>query len=85
MNSNSINNHLDDIFGDEITNGVEQKEHQNILRQYKEKFGHTIPMYLLPEEASLDGIYEKVKQCIESGKDNILELFGVEIDEDFLY
>lgn len=85
MNSNNNNYFLDDIFGDEITTGVEQKEHQNILRQYKEKFGHTIPMYLLPEEASLDEIYEKAKQCIESGKDNILELFGVEVDEDSLY
>lgn len=77
---------LDDLF--DFGTETETKEDNNtseMARKYHEKFGHAIPFYLLPETVPESDVFEKVKSCLESGEDNILELFGVKIDDDALY
>lgn len=77
---------LDDLFDSETE--TETKEDNNtseMARRYHEKFGHAIPFYLLPETVSESDVFEKVKICLESGEDNLLELFGVKVDDAALY
>lgn len=77
---------LDDLFDFDMDNDEKENSVKNaIAKSYQEKFGHAIPFYLLPENASEDEIFNMIKRCVESGKDNILELFNVQIDENVLY
>lgn len=78
----SLDNLFD--FGTE-TETIEDNNTFEMARRYHEKFGHAIPFYLLPETVSEADVFEKVKICLESGEDNLLELFGVKVDNDALY
>lgn len=77
---------LDDLFDSGTETEIKEDNNTSeIARRYHETFGHAIPFYLLPETVSEADIFEKVKICLESGQDNLLEMFGVKVDNDVLY
>lgn len=61
------------------------QEYFEFEEQYKALFGHTVPRAMLPDSTSMDNIKEAMKKCIESKKDNLFELLGVKINEEYLY
>lgn len=77
---------LDDLFDIERGNARFEIDYKaELAKRYQEQFGHAIPFYLLPETVSEEVIFEKVKCCLETGKDNLTELFECFIDKDALY
>lgn len=60
-------------------------EYYEIEKQYTKLFGHSVPREMFPDNISLDQIKQAMKQCILSQKDNLFELLGVTINDDYLY
>lgn len=82
MMRDNKNETLDDLFnskGNFIR--MDQSDRVEAARMYQEKLEHTISFYLLLEAVSGEQIFEKVKCCLESEEDNLLQLFEVQIDE----
>ena len=82
MNNNSKWS-LEDLFDD--NNNTEKNEEQVLLEQYINKFGHGLPMELIPDTISNTEIFQKVKVCLESNQDTLLEMLGIEINETDIY
>lgn len=61
------------------------QEYYQIEEQYKEMFGHTVPRAMLPDDITMDSIKIAMKTCIENKKDTLLELLGVELNDEYLY
>ena len=61
------------------------QEYYKIEERYKAMFGHTVPRAMLPDSISMDSIKNAMKTCIETKKDTLLELLGVELNEEYLY
>ena len=61
------------------------QEYYQIEEQYKAIFGHTVPRAMLPDSISMDSIKSAMKTCIENKKDTLLELLGVELNDEYLY
>lgn len=85
--SSDKNETLDDLFDIEIEKSESKIDNNNteLARMYQIQFGHAIPFYLLPETVSEEEIFDKVKYCLEKGKDNLLELFECRVDQDVFY
>lgn len=61
------------------------QEYYQIEEQYKALFGHSVPRAMLPDSITMDSIKTAMKTCIENKKDNLFELLGVKINEEYLY
>lgn len=61
------------------------KEYYEIEKQYIQQFGHSVPREMLPDSISMEQIKQAMKKCILSQKDNLLELLGVTINDEYLY
>ncbi len=61
------------------------QEYYQIEEQYKALFGHSVPRAMLPDSITMDSIKTAIKTCIENKKDNLFELLGVKINEEYLY
>lgn len=75
---------LDDLFLENDT-FKEMTEEQIILEEYINKFGHGLPLELIPDTISEVEIFQKVRTCIENNQDNFLELLGIEVNNADLY
>lgn len=71
-------------FLDTLEPDIEQEYYQ-IEEQYKAMFGHTVPRAMLPDSISMDSIKSAMKTCIDNKKDTLLELLGVELNDEYLY
>lgn len=60
-------------------------EYDKIQEEYFSMFGHNVPRSLLPDAMSDDEIISAMKACIFSKKDNLFEVLGVTISDDYLY
>ena len=60
-------------------------EYYEIEGQYAQLFGHRIPREMLPDSISMEQIKQAMKKCILSQNDNLFELLGVTINNDYLY
>lgn len=67
------------------TKAVIDQEYFELEKQYESKFGYIVPREMLPPSISVDAIKKAMAVCIESGKDNIFDVLGVEINENYLY
>ena len=56
-----------------------------IEKQYIQHFGHSVPREMLPDSISMEQIKQSMKKCILSKTDNLFELLGVTINDDYLY
>ena len=69
-------------------NNTEQerdKEYYEIERQYIQLFSHSVPREMLPDSIYMEQNKQAMNQCILSQKDNLFELLGVTISDDYLY
>lgn len=53
--------------------------------KYREMFGKGVPTECLPSRITEEQIKQAMRECIETGKDNLLDILGVSIDDKVLY
>lgn len=75
-------------YQDRYINTPEPKidnEYYEIEEQYFRQFGHGVPREMLPDSISTEQIKQAMKKCILSKKDNLFELLGIIINDNYLY
>ena len=81
---------LDDLFSTDESRAEAQLEkvvtlNYEIEEQYFRQFGHGVPREMLPDSISTEQIKQAMKKCILSKKDNLFELLGIIINDNYLY
>lgn len=71
-------------FIDEAANSTDE-EYQLIEDRYTELFGHVIPREMMPSSISNEALKLALLRCIDTKRDDLLELLGVETNPDYLY
>lgn len=61
------------------------KEYLELLNKYHEMFGKNVPTECLPSRITDVQIKQAMKECIETGQDNLLDILDVTIDDTVLY
>lgn len=61
------------------------KEYLELLNKYREMFGKTVPTECLPSRITDVQIKQAMRECIETGQDNLLDILDVTIDDTVLY
>lgn len=61
------------------------KEYLELLNKYREMFGKTVPTECLPSRITDVQIKQAMRECIETGQDNLLDILGVTIDDKVIY
>ena len=54
-------------------------------KQYTQLFGHAVPREMIPPAVTVEMLERAMKTCVESGKDELLQILGVQTDENNLY
>lgn len=60
-------------------------EYYEIEELYRQMFGHTVPRAMLPDSISMKQIKDAMRKCISIKSDNLFDLLGVELNNDYLY
>lgn len=61
------------------------KEYLDLLSKYREMFGKNVPTECLPSRITDTQIKQAMRECIETGQDNLLDILGITIDDKVLY
>lgn len=61
------------------------KEYLELLNKYREMFGKNVPTEVLPSKITETQIKQAMRECIETGQDNLLGILDVTIDDTVLY
>lgn len=61
------------------------KEYLELLNKYREMFGKGVPTECLPTRITDTQIKQAMRECIETGQDNLLDILGVTIDDKVIY
>lgn len=61
------------------------KEYLTLLSKYRKMFGKTVPTECLPSRITDTQIKQAMRECIETGQDNLLDILGVTIDNTVIY
>ena len=61
------------------------KEYLDLLSKYREMFGKNVPTECLPSRITDTQIKQAMRECIETGQDNLLDILGVTIDDKVFY
>lgn len=61
------------------------KEYLDLLSKYRKMFGKNVPTECLPSRITDTQIKQAMRECIETGEDNLLDILGVTIDDKVLY
>lgn len=61
------------------------KEYLDLLSKYRKMFGKTVPTECLPSRITDTQIKQAMRECIETGQDNLLDILGISIDDKVLY
>jgi len=61
------------------------KEYYELHEKYRELFGKSVPTEVLPSVITDEQIKQAMRECIETGQDNLLDILGVTIDDTVLY
>lgn len=61
------------------------KEYLELLSKYRKMFGKTVPTECLPSRITDVQIKQAMCECIDTGKNNLLDILGVTIDYKVLY
>lgn len=56
-------------------------EYRAAAKAFKEKFGQGVPLAMIPPTTNTFDLIEKIRKCIETGNDTLLEQYGVVIKE----
>ena len=61
------------------------KEYYELHNKYREMFGKGVPTECLPSRITEEQIKQAMRECVETGQDNLLDILGVTIDDKVLY
>lgn len=61
------------------------KEYYELHNKYREMFGKGVPTECLPSRITDTQVKQAMRECIETGQDNLLDILGVTIDDKVLY
>lgn len=61
------------------------KEYYDLHNKYREMFGKSVPTEVLPSRITDTQIKHAMRECIETGTDNLLDILGVTIDDKVIY
>lgn len=61
------------------------KEYLDLLSEYRKMFGKNVPTECLPSRITDTQIKQAMRECIEIGQDNLLDILGVSIDDTVIY
>lgn len=61
------------------------KEYYELHEKYREIFGESVPTEILPSRITDEQIKQAMKQCIDTGKNNLLDILDVTFDNKVLY
>lgn len=56
-------------------------ELKEISKQFRKKFGYSVPMAMIPPTTDNVTLVKYIKECIENNKDDLLEKFGVRVND----
>ena len=56
-------------------------EYKAVAKEYKKIFGYGVPLRMIPPTTDTNDLISKIKDCINSGKDNLLEAYGISLEE----
>lgn len=60
-------------------------EYRAIAKEYKKTFGYGVPLSMIPPTTEMPDLIANIEKCIAEKKDNLLEIYGVEISEGDLF
>lgn len=60
-------------------------EYKEAAKRFKKKFRYGVPLSMIPPVIETPDLIKRINECIESGKDDLLESFGVKIDDGQLF
>lgn len=61
------------------------KEYYELHKKYREMFGESVPTEVLPSRITEEQIKQAMKQCIDTSKNNLLDILNVTFDDKVLY
>lgn len=61
------------------------KEYLELLNEYRGMFGKNVPTECLPSRITDTQIKLAMRECIETGQNNLLDILGVTIDDTVIY
>ena len=61
------------------------KEYLDLLSKYRKMFGKNVPTECLSSRITDVQIKQAMRECIETGQDNLLDILGVTIDDKVIY
>lgn len=56
-------------------------EYKKTARMFREKFGYGVPLNMIPPTTKTDDLIESMERCIASGEDNLLDRYGIKIED----
>lgn len=56
-------------------------EYRAIAKEYKRLFGYGVPLSMIPPTIETSDLISKIKECVCEQNDNLLEKYGVTVDE----
>lgn len=56
-------------------------EYRAIAKEYKKTFGYGVPLSMIPPTTEMPDLVANIEKCIENKSDNLLEIYGVKINE----
>ncbi len=60
-------------------------EYREVAKQFKRKFGYGVPLSMIPPITETSDLINRLKECINNDNDDLLESFGVKVDEGQLF
>ena len=61
------------------------KEYIEWNNKFSLKFGYDVPLAMISPSEKTEDLIENIKNCIETGKDNLQEIYKWKISKDIVY
>lgn len=59
--------------------------YKKLYARFLEAFGEGIPLYVIPEKETIEGLTASVERCIAEGRNMIYEIYNVKTDGSVIY
>lgn len=61
------------------------EEYRVAAKEYRKKFGYGVPLSMIPPTVNTSDLIQQIRECIEKGKDTLLEHYKIVINEEELF